>query len=130
MLLDTSGLLCAHDRGQPQHRQAFAAFRDARIRVTHSYVLAEFVALCEARRLPRMPALRFERKLRESAAVEVLYVDERLHAAAARLLQDRLDKIWSLCDAVSFVVMSEMQLQEALTTDHHFEQAGFRALLR
>jgi predicted nucleic acid-binding protein len=45
------------------------------------------------------------------------------------LFKSRADKEWSLTDCISFVVMQEMQLQEALTGDRHFEQAGFRALL-
>lgn len=46
------------------------------------------------------------------------------------LFSRRADKDWSLTDCTSFVVMREAGLTEALTTDHHFEQAGFRALLR
>ncbi len=42
----------------------------------------------------------------------------------------RADKEWSLTDCTSFVVMKEEGLTEALTTDHHFEQAGSTALLR
>jgi uncharacterized protein len=42
----------------------------------------------------------------------------------------RPDKEWSLTDCISFVVMSEERLSEALTGDHHFEQAGFKALLK
>jgi uncharacterized protein len=41
----------------------------------------------------------------------------------------RRDKEWSLTDCISFVVMKERGLTEALTADHHFEQAGFKALL-
>jgi predicted nucleic acid-binding protein len=41
----------------------------------------------------------------------------------------RPDKSWSLTDCISFVVMNEHGLTEALTADHHFEQAGFTALL-
>ncbi len=40
------------------------------------------------------------------------------------------DKEWSLTDCISFVVMQEEGVTEALTTDHHFEQAGFTVLLR
>jgi hypothetical protein len=46
------------------------------------------------------------------------------------LYQDRPDKDWSLTDCISFVAMRERGIIEALTGDHHFEQAGFRALLK
>ena len=42
----------------------------------------------------------------------------------------RPDKDWSLTDCISFVVMQERNIQDALTADHHFEQAGFVALLK
>lgn len=42
----------------------------------------------------------------------------------------RPDKQWSLTDCISFIVMAEEGIGEALTGDHHFEQAGFRALLK
>jgi hypothetical protein len=40
-----------------------------------------------------------------------------------------MDKDWGLTDCISFVVMKDTKMTEALTTDHHFEQAGFKALL-
>jgi uncharacterized protein len=46
-----------------------------------------------------------------------------------RLLQGRIDKQWSLVDCSSFVVMQEHQVTDVLTTDHHFQQAGFQVLL-
>jgi predicted nucleic acid-binding protein len=42
----------------------------------------------------------------------------------------RPDKDWSLTDCISFVVMRDRGITEALTGDHHFEQAGFKALLK
>lgn len=46
------------------------------------------------------------------------------------LFEKRKDKNWSVTDCISFVVMEENRLTDALTADHHFEQAGYRALLR
>jgi predicted nucleic acid-binding protein len=129
MVLDTSGLLCLHHKEEPHHRRARALFRSARSHLTHSYVLAEFVALTQTRRLPRGRALRFLRELISNPAIEIVWVEEELHETAMKLLEARLDKSYSLCDAVSFVLMRQRGLFEALTTDHHFEQEGFRCLL-
>jgi predicted nucleic acid-binding protein len=53
-----------------------------------------------------------------------------LYGEGVRLYLDRPDKGWSLTDCISFVVMEERGIREALTGDHHFEQAGFVALLK
>jgi uncharacterized protein len=47
-----------------------------------------------------------------------------------QLYAARPDKAWSMVDCLSFVVMKQRRLRDALTTDDHFNQAGFRALLR
>jgi predicted nucleic acid-binding protein len=47
-----------------------------------------------------------------------------------RLFKTRLDKEWSLTDCISFVVMEREKIREAFTGDHHFEQAGFVALMK
>ncbi len=44
--------------------------------------------------------------------------------------KQRVDKQWSLTDCVSFKIMEEYNILEALAYDKHFEQAGFIALLR
>ena len=129
MLLDTSGLLCLHNRAEPFHEQARTLYRSARVRLTHSYVVAEFVALAHVRRLPRVAALTFVVDLVENPDIETVWIDEVLHCEAMSLLFARQDKTYSLCDAVSFVRMRQRRLTEALTTDHHFEQEGFQRLL-
>lgn len=48
---------------------------------------------------------------------------------AAELYRARPDKNWSLTDCLSFIVMEQRGLTEALTTDRDFEQAGLRALM-
>lgn len=55
--------------------------------------------------------------------------DEEMYVPALGLFRNRPDKNWSLTDCMSFVVMRERGITDALTTDHHFRQAGFRPLL-
>jgi uncharacterized protein len=57
-------------------------------------------------------------------------VHPELFAEGLKLHRDRPDKGWSLTDCVSFIVMQRHKASDALTYDQHFEQAGFRALLR
>lgn len=120
MLLDTSGLLCLYHGSEPLHQQAQAVYKSATIRLTHNYVLAEFVALATARRLPRIAALTFLADLVENPDIETVWVDKALHQQAMTLLFDRSDKTYSLCDAVSFVLMRQRRVVTALTTDRHF----------
>lgn len=129
MLLDTSGLLCLAYQTEPFHSQAVRAYQAAQVRVTHSYVLAEYVALATARRFPRLPMLEYLEDLMDNPDIDLFWVDERLHREASALLLARPDKGYSLCDAVSFVIMRQRNLYEALTTDKHFEQEGFIRLL-
>ena len=128
MLLDTPGLLCLHHRAEPFHEQARDLYQAAPTHVTSNYVLAEYVALATARRFPRQLTLAFVTDLLKSN-IEVVWVDETLNDGAMTLLLERQDKSYSLCDGVSFVLMRQYGITEALTTDRHFEQEGFRRLL-
>lgn len=129
MLLDTSGLLCCFDGDEARHGEAVRLYDLALSRVTHNYVLSEFVALAQARRLPREAALAFAADVLVDPEIETVWVDQSLHDEALALLRLHSDKSYSLCDAVSFLVMRRRGLCDALTTDHHFEQAGLRRLL-
>lgn len=130
MLLDTSGLLCYFDVSDERHTDAATYFTVAATRLIHSYVLAEFVPLCHSRGLNRAQTLAFAADLLDNPHVEVVWVDDVLHRTALAFLQARLDKGYSLCDAVSFVLMRTHDIAEGLTTDRHFEQEGFTRLLK
>jgi predicted nucleic acid-binding protein len=62
--------------------------------------------------------------------VQIAHPEPGLWRRGFYLYADRRDKAWSLTDCISFVVMQERAIADALTGDHHFEQAGFRALLK
>jgi predicted nucleic acid-binding protein len=67
--------------------------------------------------------------LRNSNLVTFMPVTQELFDRAADLYAARGDKSWSLVDCTSFLIMQRENLSDALTSDHHFVQAGFNALL-
>jgi predicted nucleic acid-binding protein len=123
------GLLRAGD----QHHARAAAWQHWRERrkvtvVTTEAVLWECLNLASAVTL-RGTAIGFYRHCHADPAVKVIKCVPRLMQAAVDLYQSRDDKAWGVTDCLSFLVMQERALANALTTDHHFIQAGFRALL-
>lgn len=130
MLLDTSGLYSFFDEKDFRYANALDSVESATVRLTTSYVLAEFIPLCQTRGLNRKRTLEFVAMLIANPLVEIVWIDEDLHKQAFALLQERLDKTYSLCDAVSFVLMRKRYITDALTTDKHFEQEGFVKLLQ
>jgi predicted nucleic acid-binding protein len=114
MLLDTSGLYCYLDSSDSRHSNAVALLHSVSKRHIHNYVIAEL----------------FIDELTKDPAIAVHWVDRDLHRRAIELLRQRADKTYSLCDAVSFLLMRQQRVTDALTTDHHFEQEGFATLLR
>ncbi|MEX0614137.1 MAG: hypothetical protein WD738_09030 [Pirellulales bacterium] len=77
----------------------------------------------------RQVFLRMLDDLADDPDTTVLPADQELLEKAIALFAARPDKDWSLTDCTSFVVMQENALTEALSADHHFEQAGFAPLL-
>jgi uncharacterized protein len=135
MFEDTSGWASACDRSQSFHSQADSLVRRARRGgiqlVTTNYVLNELASLLTSPlRIPRHQQVLFLTALRQAPWVEIIHIDEVQDAAAWQLWESRPDKSWSLVDCSSFLVMRGRNLADALTTDHHFEQAGFVRLLK
>lgn len=77
----------------------------------------------------RSSAVQILTSLEADPSVEIVPLTDELYHEALHLYRDRSDKEWGLVDCVSFVIMQERGINEALTPDRHFEQAGFRALL-
>lgn len=130
MLVDTSGFFSLYDEADKNHHLAISLYDTAETRLTTNYILAEFTALAQVRGVRRSEIIKFSRNALDDTDVEIIWVDEILHRQAVALLQERADKNYSLCDAVSFIVMRERGISDALTTDKHFEQEGFVRLLK
>jgi len=104
LFLDTSGLLSIDDKGDFRNVQAIKLFGDAKILLTTNYVLAEFLPLSYVRGENRRETLSFIKDILEVPRFELIWVNNNLHNQAMNLLENRLDKNYSLCDAVSFVI--------------------------
>ena len=78
----------------------------------------------------RSAAVQLLQALQRDPSVLVLAVDIDLFSRGYQLFIDRPDKTWGLTDCISFALMQERAIRDALSADRHFEQAGFRALLR
>lgn len=92
--------------------------------VSTQWVLAE-VADAMASSLARQSIKPFFYELENSNGITILDATAELFQQGLELYDQRPDKGWSLTDCISFVVMKEHALNEALTGDHHFAQAGF-----
>jgi predicted nucleic acid-binding protein len=72
----------------------------------------------------------FIHRMRSDPRSYIVSASSRLFEHGMTMYTNRHDKDWSLTDCISFVVMEQRGITEALTADHHFEQAGFVALLK
>lgn len=72
----------------------------------------------------------FLNKSRANPNIVIHEAERELFDEGVELYRKRQDKSWSLTDCISFVVMKREGIKEALTGEGHFEQAGFKALLR
>jgi predicted nucleic acid-binding protein len=83
-----------------------------------------------SKRRYRQAAVQLLGALEADPLVEIIPLSETLYLQALQLYRERQDKEWGLVDCISFIVMTERNLTEALTTDEHFQQAGFHTLLK
>jgi uncharacterized protein len=135
LFIDTSGWAYYLDRTDPLNSVIVTLVRQAVIRrrrlVTTNYIITELVALLSSRyHNPRQQVIKAINAIKMDASVEVVHIERTIDDEAWALLEARLDKEWSLVDASSFIVMQRFGLVEAITTDHHFTQAGFTRIPR
>ena len=133
IFVDTSGFYALLVQRDDKHAEAARVLQSAgheqRGFVTTDYVLDETATLLKARGLGHLLHDFFETVF-TSAVCQVEWTDaERFHAVKNFFLK-HADQPWSYTDGLSFRVMKERRLRDALTKDVHFEQAGFVALLK
>jgi predicted nucleic acid-binding protein len=126
---DTFYFLALLNERDSAHKRAVAASRTpGLVLVTTEFVLLELAdALCKPPQREEVPAL--WNVVETDPAFQFVRATSELIERGRKLYRERADKDWPLTDCISFVVMQEHELSEALTADHHFEQAGFKAML-
>jgi len=101
---------------------------DSRMVTTRAVILEIGNALSKLRY--RNAAIQLLESLERDPSVEIISLTEQMYNQAFSLFRSRRDKEWGITDCISFVVMKERNITDALTTDEHFEQAGFKVMLR
>ncbi len=132
LFLDTAYVYALFNTRDQWHEKAVEWERkialENQLLVTTQFVLTEIGNGLSSLKFRRQ-AISIIYALQQSNLVEVVPVSRELFTKALKLYEQRPDKSWGLTDCTSFVVMTENNLTDALTTDEHFRQAGFKALL-
>lgn len=129
LFLDTSFVQALLNRRDQYHDRAMTL--SARLRMdtiwTTEAVITEIGNALSC--FDRARACSFIRSLYSTRNVRVVNVTTDLLQQGLSLYESRSDKTWGLTDCISFVVMDQNSLRDALSSDRDFLQAGFRALL-
>ncbi len=130
VFLDTYCLIAWINTRDAAHQRvkSYLDFFTGRI-VTTEWILMEFAdAFSQSSTKPF--AIEAIDRIHRLTMFDVVGLDPLVYQAGFELYKNRLDKDWSLTDCTSFAVMTQRGLLDALTADHHFEQAGFRAVFK
>lgn len=132
IFLDTAYALALASATDQYHGRALQLAEElqkssARLVTTQAVLLEIGNSLAKLRY--RSSAVRLLSSLVQDPQIEIVWLTQELQQKSFQLFQSRIDKEWGLIDCMSFVVMQDRGIREALTSDVHFEQAGFQALL-
>ena len=132
VFVDTSGFYALIVKIDDRHREAADFLRQARRRkrrfVTTDHVIDETTTLVKARGNGHLLPDFFDR-LQATDAFRIEWTDADRFGAAQAFFLKHADQDWSFTDCLSFHLMRELQLRDALTKDQHFREAGFHPLL-
>ena len=131
LFVDTAGWMACADEADPGHQRSVQA-RDAWLEaggvlVTSDYVVDETLTLIR-KRLGLASAELWWEQVDGSARLRWEWVGPARAEKARDLFFRYRDKDYSFTDCTSFVVMKELKLKQALTTDRHFAQMGFQTV--
>ena len=133
VFVDTAAWLALLNIDDIWHQQA-KKIRLELVKQNYIFITTEFIllevgdALCSQNL--RKNTANFLHNIYQLKSIKIITLSQELFQLGLSLYEQRLDKDWGLTDCISFVVMQREQIQEAFTSDKHFEQAGFIRLLQ
>jgi uncharacterized protein len=133
VFLDTSFAIALSSQTDQNHLQAVKLANQLELHKTHlvttQAILLEIGNALSKQRY-RAAAIQLLESLETDPNIEVVLLTNSLYQEAFNLFKQRQDKEWGLVDCISFIVMQNRAITDALTADAHFQQAGFRTLLK
>ena len=127
---DTSYFIALLSARDQYHEAALALSRKWRgVIVTTQWILTELADGFSDNREARGKVVRFVDVFARQSSVVIVPATDDWFSKGWQLFEAWPGKGWSLTDCISFAVMTERGIREALTADRHFEQAGFAVLL-
>jgi len=131
LFLDTVFIQAILNKNDQYHSRAMELFprvKNAReVWITEAILMEVGNALSAC---DRQKVADFIRQCYDTDNISVVSVTPQLFQEGLKMYESRQDKTWGLVDCLSFIVMKQQNLTDAATSDIHFQQAGFRALLR
>lgn len=132
IFVDTAAWIALINKRDSLHYPALEINKNLRQKqcslITTEFVLLEVAdGLCNLSN--RLKIINFIDGLYQLPKLRIIKLNQILFQKGWQLYKQRLDKEWSLTDCISFIVMTENNITQAFTSDHHFEQAGFTKLL-
>ncbi len=133
VFLDTSFVVALAVRTDENHARVLRTsqvLRPSRTRMITTQAILLEISNAFANQPFRKAEITIQENLAAGPHVSILPVTETILRRAWSLFAERKDREWGVTDCLSFVAMHDLGLTVGLTADHHFEQAGFRAILR
>ena len=130
IFIDTSFIIALYNIDDEYHKKAvniLPEIENAQFILTHAIILEIGNAFANIKL--RKIGIEILKRLEADKQNLIIPYSSEIHKQAMVLYESRPDKNWGLTDCVSFVVMKKYGITKALTTDKHFQQAGFKALL-
>ncbi len=133
IFVDTSGFYSVLVKNDDRHTEANHVLKSAASKkrglITTDYVLVETATLLKSRGHGKLVRIFFD-TIFSSSMCRIQWTDLDRFQDVQTFFLKHIDQAWSFADCLSFHVMKEFRLREALTKDKHFEQAGYIVVLK